>query len=820
MNPDRSNNYKPKYKCVFSTSEIKMGVEDYDVWTARTQSDMFLEELHPQIVVKLHDDFETPPAAKLGDYLAFQVRTCFGSAQPFPLVTELLRATNREIIPSLIARAQKADSTYRPRNLLNYFTLAVEPTLDLNGVVKLLSSLPSVETAYINFRGEDPEVQPGNDPKFGQQGYHKAAPDGVGSEMVWPRNDGTGIKGADGTGVSLIDMELGWTFNHEDLANLGIGSPIYGNIVNGSRVHGTSVLGVIAATDNDKGCVGITPNLASVQVVSYAANHFTDRPNALAAAICKLKYGDILLIEAQVTGSIPAPIEVLMCEFDMIRMATAAGIIVIEAAGNRSHSSGGSNLDLYKDSSGRFILNPASPNFRDSGAILVGAATSHSPHTRFSASNYGSRVNCFAWGENVVTCLTDASGSTNCYREDFSHTSAASAIIAGVAASVQGMAEQNLLYRLSPSQMRTILSDRTIGTLAAGDMAAGGKNVELIGVMPNLHAIGHEVLNLGPAPYFRQSIADDGSLPRRAIFATPDIILSSMNSSDPQSQFGEGSGSENADVWSEELAIGQNNFLYLRASNRGGASTGGASLGTVFLSPLSTLLMPDYWQSIGSARFPAIPNGNLLIVSEAMTLAPSQTPTDSAYSVIALLSTLGDPPPTPPFFRTWDDYLRFITGNRKLGVRNLNAVEYNPAKTEEYPDKREYIALPFLAPGPPDIGRLMQLEIEAGLPAGSKAWIEAPPFLADSLSTRRNVGSVVWLAVNPFGKTTLPESLFLPNSRAALRLLIHIPHESYKARYNVFVRHLYKNEEVGRVSWRITLREGALAGKSIEMDNI
>src|SRR5262249_47272877 len=157
-----------------------------------------------------------------------------------------------------------------------------------------------------------------------------------------------------------------------------------------------------------------------------------------------------LLIEAQVFGM---PIEVLDHEFKSISLATAAGIIVIEAAGN-----GSMNLDLYKTSSGAQVLNPAATGFRESGAIMVAAATSAHPHMRFDSSNFGARINCFAWGQNVTTCHSNGVSATAAYRGDFGQTSAASAIIAGVAASVQGMVEQNFGRRLGPLQMRKLLS--------------------------------------------------------------------------------------------------------------------------------------------------------------------------------------------------------------------------------------------------------------------------------------------------------------------------------------------------------------------------
>ena len=39
---------------------------------------------------------------------------------------------------------------------------------------------------------------------------------------------------------------------------------------------------------------------------------------------------------------------------------------------------------------------PNHPDFMDSGAIMVSAATSALPHQRMSYSNYGARIDCFA----------------------------------------------------------------------------------------------------------------------------------------------------------------------------------------------------------------------------------------------------------------------------------------------------------------------------------------------------------------------------------------------------------------------------------------
>jgi hypothetical protein len=196
--------------------------------------------------------------------------------------------------------------------------------------------------------------------------------------------------------------------------------------------------------------------------------------------------GDVLLLEAQTqystTGIAFVPVEVEELVFDAIRHAADRGIIVIEAGAN-----GSVDLDQFQDVNGRFVLNRNSPDFRDSGAIMVGAASSHAFHQRLFFSNFGTRIDCYAWGESIVTSGDGGTGvATDAYTTAFGGTSGASPIVTGCALLLQSMRVRDDLPRYTPGEMRALLSDAVLNTPSANPA------VDLIGVMPNLRTIIHQ----------------------------------------------------------------------------------------------------------------------------------------------------------------------------------------------------------------------------------------------------------------------------------------------------------------------------------------
>ena len=167
----------------------------------------------------------------------------------------------------------------------------------------------------------------------------------------------------------------------------------------------------------------------------------------------------------------------ILVEFDpavqvAIGLATKRGITVIEPAGN-----GGVNLDAFP-----FLAHtrPGNPAFVNSGAIVVGAAEQTPPAIDWSRiSSFGSRVDCFAAGSFI---RSPSSAATNAYQL-FGGTSGASAIIAGVAASLQAMTLAATGKMLAPADVRRLLASASLGVLPADPLGAK------IGAMPDLRQI-------------------------------------------------------------------------------------------------------------------------------------------------------------------------------------------------------------------------------------------------------------------------------------------------------------------------------------------
>ncbi|PEA55001.1 peptidase [Bacillus pseudomycoides] len=401
-------------------------------------------------------------------------------------LTRLFTSVSPEEIQNLDKNA-KADNNNSSSNLLNYYMIQVSKNVQAEILVEKLKQSPLIEDVYIKEKELEnltpPEIQmpnlflnPYDNPRFENQGYLKEAPSGINAPYAW------GIEGGDGKGITFADMEYGWLLDHEDLKNQNI-ELISGRNTDQHAGHGTSVLGIVAAEDNQIGNIGIAPK-ATVKVVSQIRDDGrNNKADAILSAVNRLHTGDVLLLEAQSAyegyRDKYLPVEVQPDIFDAIRAGTDKGVVIIEAGAN-----GWNDLDQFKDKNGKQVLNRNSKDFKDSGAIMVGAALSTVPHGRSWFSNYGSRIDVYGWGQNVDTTSAEPNrNAKNLYTSSFNGTSSASPIIAGAAVSIQSIAKEHLGQPYKPSELRDILSNPNTGT------QSGEPSYDRIGVLPDLKAI-------------------------------------------------------------------------------------------------------------------------------------------------------------------------------------------------------------------------------------------------------------------------------------------------------------------------------------------
>ncbi|KAK4185140.1 peptidase S8/S53 domain-containing protein [Podospora australis] len=408
-------------------------------------------------------------------------------------VSPLITSVTPERLNELTQKAAALDPTYVPVDFTTWYqVLFTEPTSeqgilsqDVSDLLSTLAGYDEVTSCQPLISARPPAVNPSNDPEFTEQTYLMAAPVGIDVQYAW------GFPGGDGANTTIIDIERGWKLNHEDLQAANV--TLVGRGLNskdrlgGNWWHGTSVLGEMLMVDNSLGGVGAIPAakghvVGITRVDPATGGPYESNPEAIIDATNALGFGDAMLLEMQVLDANDQywPVEIYDAEYDAIRLATALGITVVEPAGN-----GNQDLDTAVTRPGGSppvaLLNPSSPDFRDSGAIMVGASTKAIPRTKVPASNYGSRIDVHSWGELIHTSQVDGPfGDDDSYGE-FDGTSGASPIVVGAALSIQGMISVNRGTKLDAFALRSLIK--------IGGTATSNPSVDRIGVQPNLRAL-------------------------------------------------------------------------------------------------------------------------------------------------------------------------------------------------------------------------------------------------------------------------------------------------------------------------------------------
>lgn len=506
---------------------------------------------------------------------------------------------------------------------LNLYAQIDAGGLDRDGLLALVRALladRAVETAFLepvaepavlgfgSAGGGGTAVKPaGRDlqvtsttPDFtGLQGYLDVAPLGVGAHAV------DGLPGARGDGVKVIDIEGAWLWTHEDLTApfVELGPQV---TALSWRNHGTAVMGVMRGEDNGYGVRGIVPNI-SVGGASIAEQSVAD---AISNATAELTPGDIILIELHAPGPNYlgfgqfgyVPMEFWQDNFDAIVMATAAGVIVCEAAGN-----GQQNLDdpVYLGLFDRAV--------RDSGAIMCGASNGSSLSPAWFSNN-GQRVDLHGWGMQVTTAgygvlQGEPLPETEWYTDQFNGTSSASPIVVGAVASLQGMVKQALGFPLDARLARDILR-------ATGTPQAPGN---LIGPRPNIVAAW--ALAAGGIGRVTGVVTDaTTSLPVPDVYVT----VTQTGAFDLTSA----AGSYGFPLLSGGYDLTFESFFYTTRSEAVTITSGATAILNVALSPVPTLTIAGRVYDTGGT-----PLSGVRVTPLGVPLAPTQSGGDGGFAI-------------------------------------------------------------------------------------------------------------------------------------------------------------------------------------------
>lgn len=340
----------------------------------------------------------------------------------------------------------------------------------------------------------------------GEQGYLTAEPGGLNISAAWDR-------GLFGAGQTVINFETNWNFSHADLpidiTTTPIGAandPVFAGIEN--EQHGTATLGIIGASHNGLGIQGIAPNATlRTAAVPYVYSDFPFITLLWAFedfAFGKAIGGHILLDQIGIPGpntqsyiasgdyatltdcpgclpSISDPTIALVFA-DLVNM----GIIVIDGAGNGAIS--------LEDPNERYPWS-VDLSAEDNGILLVGASTG-ADMMQAPFANCGTRVNVFAWGQDVVTTgygnhpASVLDDPNQWYVHNFNGVSAASPMIAGIVAILQEHVDELYADQVQPwehvflnaAQVRAILTHPSVGSPPSDNNDCG------IGVQPDLGA--------------------------------------------------------------------------------------------------------------------------------------------------------------------------------------------------------------------------------------------------------------------------------------------------------------------------------------------
>lgn len=347
----------------------------------------------------------------------------------------------------------------------NHITLSFSEDQDVAQIAKDLTQLEVVERATPIPIAVPPST-PKNEPFIGEQTERVVFNPHTGFDNQWylfrTHTDRAWKLGASGAGVVIADIDFGFLDTHEELEHrIELKHNSFDDsdtVSHGNKIsHGTAVLGLAGAADNDLGIIGFAFGASLWAIQANTGKGPRPPCNTWARAIDYVRDADsggrrkVIMLEVQTCRL--GNYEMVPSVNKAIRDAIAGGVVVCVAAGN-------GNRDVCIDD-----LNETIPL---TGSILVGATIDHvSGNKRAGFSNFGDRVAVSAPGD-LNHDLTCSSCPSNKYMRGFGGTSGATPKVAGAIAL---MLEKN--PALSHHDVKDILVATGAEVVTAADKPVG-----------------------------------------------------------------------------------------------------------------------------------------------------------------------------------------------------------------------------------------------------------------------------------------------------------------------------------------------------------
>jgi len=321
--------------------------------------------------------------------------------------------------------------------------------------------------------------------------------------------------------------------------------------------------------------------------------------------------------------------------------------------------------------------------------------------------------------------------------------------------------------------------------------------------MPNLRAIVDRALGLVPQVYLRDHVGDSGQNSAGRSCCSPDIIVTQVAAADLEANFGQGSPSENQDIFDASLDSPGEKRIGVRVANRG-LQEAKTATARIYCSPLSTLVTPDRWQELPRASAASqtspvsigdVPQGDTLTVSE--TVKYESTERRCLIAVVEYEGSDEGPVPCHPLNFDWARHLRVMRRQRNVAVRNIHAVDIDGEETRE---------LAFAINGTSDAPRAFEFEVIQRLP--EKVTVDLRTHLSLALKfargrlwrvTRNGDQATLHLPKQPrfpLGATPLPAAKDFASA------FVLKGADFLQPGHSLAIRQLYRGEEVGRITWK------------------